>query len=79
VRTTVNIDDEVLNRAKALAQSRHLSLGDVISDGLRILLYQNASDRTEDTVRLVTFSGKGTCPGVDLDSNASLLDTLESR
>lgn len=79
MRTTVNIDDEVLVRAKALAQARRLSLGQVISDGLRIMLYQNTEDRKEKHIRLITYCGKGVCPGVDLDSNNSLLDTMDSQ
>jgi hypothetical protein len=78
VRTTVNIDDEVLERAKALAQARQLTLGEVISDGLRTLLYSNSEEQKDKNIRLVTFRGNGTCPGVDLDSNDSLLNTMES-
>ena len=79
MRTTVNINDDLLEQAKVVAQSRHQSLGEVISEGLRVVLHKNAKQQNTAPVRLVTFGRKGTCPGVDLDSNAALIDAMEGR
>jgi hypothetical protein len=61
-------------QAKAMAQSRNQTIGEIISEGLRVVLYKNAETKTASPVRLVTFAGNGVCPGVDLDSNAALLE-----
>ena len=74
-----DINDDLLERAKAVAQSRHQSLGEIIADELRVVLSQNTNDQIKNPVRLVTFQGSGTCPGIDLDSNAALLDAMEAR
>ena len=79
MRTTVNINDDLLEQAKVVAHARHQSLGEVISEGLRVVIHKNAKEQDTAPVRLVTFRGKGTCPGVDLDSNAALLDAMEGR
>jgi hypothetical protein len=79
MRTTVNIHDELLRKAKELALERHETLGRVIEDALRRFLSQSTRvSRTEPT-RLATFKGKGLQPGVDLDNTAGLLDIMEGR
>lgn len=79
MRTTVNINDELLAQAKKLAQARNLSLGEVMSEGLRALLFPALDKGRRKPTRLVTFGGKGPAPGVDLDSNAALLDLMEGQ
>ena len=79
MRTTVNIHDALLRRARQLALERHSTLGSVIEDALQRSLSQGVRvPRTEPT-RLVTFKGKGLQPGVDLDSTSALLDIMEDR
>lgn len=46
MRTTVHISDDLLMQAKAMAQSRNQTLGDIISEGLRVVLYKNAETKT---------------------------------
>jgi hypothetical protein len=79
MRTTVNISDDLLTQTKAMAQSRNQTVGELISEGLRLVLYKKAESKPAPPVRLATFAGNGTCPGVDLDSNATLLDTMEGH
>jgi hypothetical protein len=79
MRTTVNIDDALLERAKALAYARQQPIREIISEGLRVVLFQSGKKQENKKVQLVTFCGNGTCPVVDLDSNSSVLDAMEAR
>lgn len=75
MRTTVNIDDELLRGARARALTSRRSLGDVVNDALRLLL-----DRTEvpvEPIDLPTFGGSGLQPGVDLEDKDGLARILD--
>lgn len=45
MRTTLNLDDDVLAAAKARAHREGRSVGDVVSELLRVAMTQPASDR----------------------------------
>jgi hypothetical protein len=79
MRTTVNIQGELLQHAKQLALQQHETLGGVIEDALRKLFSKNAATAQIKPTRLSTFKGKGLQPGVDLDDTADLLDIMENR
>ena len=78
MRTTIRIEEQLLKEAKQLAARRGKSLTSVIEDALRESLARQLDSGKRETVRLITFSGKGLLPGVDLDDSASLLDLMES-
>ena len=72
MRTTVNIDDRILQTAKDLAAARNQTLGSVVEDALRREL-----SRQRDATRpdLPVFrGGNGPRPGVDLRSNRAMED-----
>lgn len=75
MRTTVTIDDHLLQAARARARDRGVTLGAVVEDALRREL-----TRTPDAenVEIPVFRG-GTGPraGVDLRSNRALRDLLD--
>jgi hypothetical protein len=79
VRTTINVDDQLLARAKLLAQESGTTLTAVIEDALRERLARRgpAAERG-DAFRLHTFTGRGLQPGVDLDNSAALLDLMDA-
>jgi len=79
MRTTVNIQDDLLRRVKQLALERHDALGRVIDDALRKYFTRDIGLLRMESTRLETFKGKGLQPGVDMDSTASLLDVMEGR
>jgi hypothetical protein len=84
VRTTVNIDDHLLMRAKELAVRSRRSLGDIIDDALRVHLSVGPSEDRGAPVELPVFGGSGLQPGVDLedpDALAALLgdDVVDDR
>ena len=80
MRTTVNIDDQLLVLAKQRAVAGGRSLSDIVNDALRILVAERAAER--GAVRLPVFGGSGLQPGVDLEDKealAALLDEAETR
>ena len=74
VRTTVNLDDELLRRAKERAARQGRTLSEVVSDALRVSLAEQAGPRRE--VTLPTFGGSGLKPGVDLEDKDALAALL---
>lgn len=80
MRTTIDIDDNVLAHLKRIAADRGESLRTVIHELLRAELARRTNpDREASTDPLITFAGNGTRPGVEIDSNADLLDLMEGK
>ncbi len=75
MRTTLNLDDQLLTYAKHQAVEESVSLADVIENALRESLAKPRAKR--ETIRLITASGPGVKPGVDLDNGRSLLDIMD--
>ena len=76
MRTTLRIDDHLVREAKKIAERTHHTLGEVVEEGLRILLAHRRSRGKKAESPLVTFKGGGLRPGIDLDDSASLLDVM---
>lgn len=77
MRTTVTIDDQLLREAKHLATETGRTLGDVVDDGLRVLLGRRAH-ASEATIDRPTYGGSGLRPGVDLEDKDALAELLDS-
>ena len=75
MRTTLNIDDQLLKLAKHQAVEQGISLSMFIDSVLRQSLLKPSAERK--AVRLVTAAGSGVKPGVDLDNGRSLLDIMD--
>jgi hypothetical protein len=77
MRTTIQLDDELLAEAKQLAARTGRTLTGIIEEALRAMLagQQGAAQRYQ--VRLTTVSGHGVQPGVDPDDSAYLLDLMK--
>ena len=78
MRTTIRLDDDLLSQAKELAARTGRTLTAVIEGALRREL-ASLEDRQRAPLRteLPTFDGGGIQPGVNLDSNAELLDLMD--
>lgn len=73
----MNIDDDLLARAKVMAASTHRRLGQVIDDALRAMVARDDSEATAPRqVVLPTDGGSGLQPGVDLEDKAALAALL---
>ncbi len=80
MRTTVSIEDHLLDQAKQAALEQKCSLGELIEDSLRLAMAAKVKRKQAGSSRpLKTFCGTGVQPGVDLSSSAALLETMEGR
>ena len=59
MRTTVNLDDELLRRAKERAARQGRTLSEVVSDALRVSLAEQAGPRREVTLLPLHCAGRG--------------------
>ncbi|HET7476145.1 MAG TPA: hypothetical protein VFJ97_09010 [Dermatophilaceae bacterium] len=75
MRTTVNIDTELLRRAKQIAVESGRSLGEVIDDALRVLTSERVQG-SRPAVDLPVFGGSGLQPGIDLENKEALAALL---
>lgn len=75
MRATLNLDEQLLLAAKRRALEEKVPLSRVIEDALRESLAGGKAKR--EAVRLVTVSGSGVKPGVDLDDGRSLRDIMD--
>ena len=80
MRTTVRLDDALLEQAKREAARRGETLTALLEKGLRLALAQaRPAQRRPKVVLPVCRAGGGVQPGVDLSDSAALLDILEGR
>lgn len=80
MRTTIRLDDALLERARREAARRGVTLTALIEGGLRLVLARPQPSRSRRRVELpVCRAGGGPLPGVDLDDSAALLDIVEGR
>ena len=77
MRTTINVDDQLLLLAKARAAASGMTLAKLIEDALRDLLRRCDLVKDRKPVKLITVKGTGTRPGIDLDDGRSLLDIMD--
>jgi hypothetical protein len=75
VRTTVNIDDDLLAEIKAISARTHRPPGDVIDDALRLMLARRKNEQSGH-VTIPTYGGGGLQPGVDLEDKEALAELL---
>ena len=76
MRTTVNIDDRLLEWAKEVAKERAVSLGDVVDEALQQLL-SHPLHGDGPTLPVFTPESPGLLPGIDPNSNRSLFEAAD--
>jgi len=74
VRTTVTLDDSLLDQARVVAAATHRTLSEVVNDALRVALAP--ARPVAARVSLETDGGSGLQPGVDLLDKEALADRL---
>jgi hypothetical protein len=77
MRTTVRLDEELLNEARRCAAEERTTLTAVLERALREMLARKKQLRDRPRRRLPSFKGGGLQPGVNLDDSASLLDLMD--
>jgi hypothetical protein len=78
MRTTIRLNDQLLSEAKQVAAQTGRTLTSIIEDALRESLAKRHKAPVRERVRLITGGSGGVHPGVNLDSNAALLDLMEA-
>ena len=77
MKSTLDINDQLLADAKALAARQRTTLTRLIEEGLMLRLRTQAAGAARPKLRLPVFKGRGgLVPGVDPLSNKALLDAL---
>jgi hypothetical protein len=77
MKTTVDLNDQLLADAKALAAQQRTSLTRLIEEGLQLRLQAKMDSAKRRPVRLPVFKGRGgLVVGVNPLSNKTLLDAL---
>jgi hypothetical protein len=80
MRTTVRLDDGLLEQAKKEAARQGKTLTAFMDEAIRRALAKPHERRPRKRVRLpVSRSIGGTLPGVDLNDSAALLEIMEGR
>ena len=78
VKTTLNLNDQLLADAKAMAAQQRTSLTRLIEEGLQLRLRAQAVPAKPGRVRLPVFKGRGgLVAGINPLSNKALLDVLD--
>jgi hypothetical protein len=77
MKTTLDLDDQLLADAKALAAQQRTTLTRVIEEGLQLRLRAVTAPVAARAVRLPVFNGRGgLVVGVDPLSNKGMLEAL---
>ena len=77
MKTTLDLNDQLLTNAKALAAQQRTSLTRLIEEGLQLRLRAKTVDPVLSKARLPVFNGRGgLVAGVEPRSNKALLDAL---
>ena len=78
MKTTLDIDDALLVRAKAASARERKSLTALIEEGLRLRLRARRMEKPARPIVLPVFRGKGGMrAGIDPLSNRSILDAVD--
>jgi hypothetical protein len=77
MKTTLDIRDELLARAKALAARKRTSLTRIVEEGLILRLRRPRAPRGELPPLPVSARTGGLAAGIDATSNRSLLDAAD--
>ena len=78
MKTTLNLNDQLLADAKALAAQQRTSLTRLIEEGLQLRLRAKSNPASLGKVRLPVFKGRGgLVKGVNALSNKALLQALD--
>lgn len=80
MRTTVDIDDELLAEAKAFAVRERRSVRSLIEEGLRrVIRPVGVKDRGKAFDLPVSSAGEGAFAGVDFSKHTALLDLMDEE
>ncbi len=77
MRTTINLPDELIQRAKKAALEADTTLTEIIANALREALLKGRRKQPRRKIKLTTYGEGGTFPGVNLDDTSAVLDLMD--
>ena len=77
MRTTIRLEDELLQMAKQHALNSNRTFTQLVNDALIALIERERAARSPRTISLPTFGGDGIQLGVDMNSSASILEAMD--
>ncbi|MBK5216112.1 MAG: hypothetical protein JJE02_00890 [Propionibacteriales bacterium] len=77
MRTTVNIDEQLLAETKLIAARTHRTIGSVLEDALRKLINEQTSRASNESYTLPDYSRGSLRPGVDLENKDQIEELLD--
>lgn len=77
MRTTINLPDELIQRAKRAALDADTTLTEVIANALREALAKRRRNPPRKKFKIITYGKGGVRPGVDLSDTSALLDIMD--
>jgi hypothetical protein len=76
MRTTIDLEEDTLRRAKIVAAQHGMTLSQLVDDAVKAVL-DRAATPAGPRVELPVFHGGGLRPGVDLSDSAGLADVMD--
>jgi hypothetical protein len=76
MRTTVRINDDLLQRAKKKAAEEGRTLTSLIEDALRLIVAKPKANRREQVELPVSKASGGVLPGIDLNRSGDLEEAM---
>lgn len=76
MRTTIDLEEDTLRRAKTMAAESGTSLSRFVEDAVKAVINRGAT-QVGPRVELPVFHGGRLLPGVDLGDSAGLADVLD--
>jgi hypothetical protein len=77
MRTTINLPDDLVLRAKKAALEADTTLTEFFANALREALAKPSKKASRKEFKIITSGRGGVRPGVDLDNSAELLDIMD--
>ena len=77
MRTTINLPDDLILRAKKAALEADTTLTEIIANALREALAKPRRKTPQKEFKIITYGKGGVHPGVDLDDTSALLDLMD--
>jgi hypothetical protein len=77
MRTTINLPDDLILRAKKAAVQAETTLTEIIANALRESLAKPQRKKAKRQLKIFASGSGGVFPGVDLDDTSALLDIMD--
>lgn len=77
MRTTLSLDDELLQEVRRMAVESRRTMSEVVADAIRVAIHANRNVSKHPPVVLKTFKTDGYQPGIDPNRGASIYEAMD--